>query len=73
VTHLGVEGVALPENPDFETVKQYVEQIKEAKNNWATLFGTLISAGGFVLAIVGRIKADTEIKLGGIKPTKPIE
>lgn len=71
--NLGVDGVELPQNNDFDSLKAYAEQVKDAQNNWASLFGTLITASGSVLAIIGRIKADTEIKLGGIKPIKPIE
>lgn len=66
--HLGVEGITVPENGDFANLQQYVGEIKETKNSWPSLFGTLISMSGFVLAFIGRIKADTEIKLGGIKP-----
>lgn len=72
-TKLGVEGVDIPANADFEQLKQYADQVKEAKNNWPSLLGTLITASGYIMAVVGRIKADTEIKLGGIKPIKPTE
>lgn len=70
-TQLGVQGVDVPQNADFDQLREYATKIKEAQNDWTSILGTLISAFGYFMAILGRIKADSTLTLGGIKPIKP--
>jgi hypothetical protein len=58
---LGVPDVVLPENADFDQIKSYVEAVKEAKGSVEVLASQLVAAFGGLLAIYGRIKADTKI------------
>jgi len=58
---LQVPDVQLPENADFEQLKAYAEAIKEANGNLGVIAGQLLSALGSLLAIIGRVKAETQI------------
>ena len=58
---LGVADVQLPENADFEQLKAYADAIKEAEGNLGVIAGQLLSAFGTLLAIIGRVKAETKI------------
>lgn len=58
---LQVPDIQLPENADFEQLKAYAEAIKEADGNLGVIAGQLLSAFGSLLAIIGRVKAETQI------------
>lgn len=68
---LKVDGIEYPVNGDFNELKKYAEAVKASQNDWSALLGNLMSAIGFVVAIIGRIKADTTINLGGLNVSKP--
>jgi hypothetical protein len=53
--------VQLPENADFEQLKAYADAIKEAHGNLGIIASQLLSGVGTLLAIIGRVKADTQI------------
>ena len=53
--------VALPTNIDFETGKGYIESVKAAKGSWESLVAVGMQVVGFLLALFGRVKADTKI------------
>jgi hypothetical protein len=58
---LDPDTASLPANADVETVKTYVETIKNAQGNVGTIIGVVLNAVGTVLALIGRIKAETVI------------
>lgn len=58
---LKVPDVVLPENADFEQLKQYAEAVKAAKGDLAVIISQVVSAVGTVLAIYGRVKAEAKI------------
>lgn len=58
---LGVPDVQLPANADFEQLKAYADAVKEAHGNLGVITGQLLSALGSLLAIIGRVKAETKI------------
>lgn len=58
---LQVPDIQLPENADFEQLKAYTEAIKDAHGNLGVIAGQLLSGVGTLLAIVGRVKAETKI------------
>ena len=58
---LKVPEVSLPENADFEQIQAYVEAVKAAKGNLSVIISQVVSAIGTVLAIVGRVKAESKI------------
>jgi hypothetical protein len=58
---LQVPDIQLPENADFEQLKAYADAIKEAEGNLGVIAGQLLSAFGTLLAIIGRVKAETKI------------
>lgn len=58
---LGTTEIVLPENADFNQLKQYVDSIKNSQGNLAAIFGQIVAAIGSIIAIVGRVKAETKI------------
>ena len=59
---LGVSGVAIPESPDFDKIEMYYEQVKAADGNFGAIIGVIMNAIGLIVAIIGRIKAETLLK-----------
>lgn len=60
----GIEyGSQLPENADAEQILAYYEQIKDADGNVSSLIGIGVSALGFLMALIGRVKAEKKVKL----------
>lgn len=57
----GVSEPVLPANPDFEAGKAFVEAVKAAKGSVESLIAVGMQVVGFLLALYGRIKADTKI------------
>ena len=53
--------VAVPENPDFEQLKEYYEQVKAAQGDIGKIIGVIVSAVGFLLTLYGRFKASTAV------------
>lgn len=60
-TVLQVPDVALPDNADFDQLKDYAEAIEAAKGDVSVIISQVVSAFGTVLAIIGRVKADSAI------------
>lgn len=56
-------GVELPANADAEQIKAYYEQIKAADGNISTIIGIGVSAVGYLMALIGRVKAETKVTL----------
>lgn len=60
--YFGIEtGTELPPNADVEQIKAYAEQIKAADGNISTIIGIGIAAVGYIMAFIGRVKADKKI------------
>lgn len=60
---LGIEtGVELPPNADAEQIMAYYDQVKAADGNFSALISIGVSVIGFIMALVGRIKAQAKIK-----------
>ena len=60
-TVLQVPDVILPENADFDQLKAYTETVSAAKGDVSVIVSQVISAFGTILAIIGRVKADSAI------------
>lgn len=60
---LGVQGITLPENADFEQLKEYTEAVKAAQGNVGLIISQAMSIVGTILAIIGRVKAEEKITL----------
>ena len=58
---LKVPDVVLPENADFEQLQAYVEAVKAANGNITVIISQVIAAVGTLLAIYGRVKAESKI------------
>jgi hypothetical protein len=58
---LKVPNVVLPENADFEQLQAYVEAVKAAKGDLSVIISQVVSAVGAILAIYGRVKAESKI------------
>lgn len=58
---LKVPDVQLPPNADFEQLKAYTDAVKAAQGDVAVIVSQAISAVGTVLAIYGRVKAESSI------------
>ena len=59
--YLGVDGLELPKSEDYESLQKQVQLIKDAQGNIMNLASQLMAAFGALLALVGRVKADTKI------------
>ena len=60
--YLQVPDVTLPPNADFDQLKSYAEAIQSAQGNVGVIIGQLMGVVGSVLAIIGRVKADGNLK-----------
>lgn len=58
---LKVPSVVLPENADFDQLKAYAEAVKAANGNLSVIISQGVAAIGTLLAIVGRVKAESKI------------
>lgn len=58
---LKVPSVGLPENADFDQLKAYAEAVKAANGNLSVIISQGVAAIGTLLAIVGRVKAESKI------------
>jgi len=59
--YLGVDGLELPKSTDYDQLTQQVEAIKDAQGNIMNLFSQVMAAFGALLALIGRVKAETKI------------
>lgn len=53
---------ALPTNPDYTQLKAYVDAIKDSNGNLSVIIAQIMGMAGTLLAIYGRVKAETNIK-----------
>lgn len=58
---LKVPDVVLPENADFEQLKQYAEAVKASQGNITVIISQVVAAVGAVLSIYGRVVAESKI------------
>ena len=58
---LSVPDVTLPANPDFDQLKAYADAVKAAGGSVQVIIAEVVASLGGLLAIYGRIKADTKI------------
>tara|TARA_R110000868_G_scaffold67549_2_gene200355 strand:+ start:1226 stop:1486 length:261 start_codon:yes stop_codon:yes gene_type:complete len=59
--YLGVDGLELPKSTDYDQLTKQVEAIKDAQGNIMNLFSQVMAAFGALLALIGRVKAETKI------------
>lgn len=59
---LGVSGIDVPNSSDLEEIQKYYEQVVATKGNLSDLIGVILSIIGSLVALVGRIKAETTLK-----------
>lgn len=57
----GVAELNIPENADLETIQKHIEAFKLAQGNVMNLASEVMAAFGTLLAIIGRVKADTKL------------
>jgi hypothetical protein len=57
----GVSQPVLPDNPDFDQIKDHVDAINAAKGSWDAVVGLVLQALGSLYAIWGRVKAENKI------------
>jgi hypothetical protein len=58
---LQVPDVNLPADANYDLMAQAVKSIHEAKGNLSVIIGQVMGLIGTIVAIIGRIKADTTI------------
>ena len=58
---LRVPEINLPANADYDLLAQSVKSISDAKGNISVIIGQIMGLFGSIIAIIGRIKADTLI------------
>ena len=58
---LRVPDINLPANADYDLLAQGIKSIEDAKGNLSVIIGQIMGLFGTIVAIVGRIKADTTI------------
>lgn len=58
---LKVPDVTLPENADFNQLKEYAEAIKIAQGNIGIIIGQVMGVVGAILGIIGRVKAEGKL------------
>ena len=56
-----VPEITLPANADFDQLQAYAKAIQDAEGNLGAIFGQILAALGSILAIIGRVKAETKI------------
>lgn len=59
--YLGVDGLELPKSNDYDQLTKQVEAIKDAQGNIMNLFSQVMAAFGALLALIGRVKAETKL------------
>ena len=59
---LGVSGIDIPQSDEFDKLENYYQQVKAAKGNIGAIIGAIMNAIGLIVAIIGRIKAETLLK-----------
>lgn len=57
----GVSDLNIPENADLETIQKHIDAFKSAQGNLMNLASEVMAAFGTLLAIIGRVKADTKL------------
>jgi hypothetical protein len=55
--------ITVPANPDFDQLKQIATQVQSAHGNAALLFNIVLGAIGTIIAIIGRVKAESKVTL----------
>ena len=60
---LGVTDLNIPENADMQTIQNHIEAFKSAQGNMINLATELMAALGTILALIGRIKADSKLSV----------
>jgi len=58
---LQVQDVSVPANADFDSLKELINQIKDAQGNISVIAGQVMGIIGTIIAIYGRIKSDSKI------------
>jgi hypothetical protein len=58
---LQVHDVSVPANADFDSLKELINQIKDAQGNVSVIAGQIMGIIGTIIAIYGRIKSDSKI------------
>lgn len=58
---IGVDSPTLPENADFDQLKQYADAIKASQGSLSVIAGQLLAAFGTLVSIYGRFKAETKV------------
>jgi len=58
---LQVQDVSVPDNADFDSLKELVNQIKAAQGNVSVIAGQVMGIIGTIIAIYGRVKSDSKI------------
>jgi len=58
---LQVHDVSVPANADFDSLKELINQIKDAQGNISVIAGQVMGIIGTIIAIYGRIKSDSKI------------
>ena len=58
---LQVQDVSVPDNADFDSLKELINQIKDAQGNISVIAGQVMGIIGTIIAIYGRIKSDSKI------------
>jgi hypothetical protein len=59
--YLGVDGLDLPKSEDYDLLAQQVQAVKDAQGSIMNLASTLMASFGTLLALIGRVKAETTI------------
>lgn len=60
LTSQGVD-VEVPANADYDQIAAFVEAFKAAEGGVQSIAGTVLTVAGFLLALYGRVVADTQI------------
>lgn len=58
---LGVQGIEVPQNADFDQLKAYADAIKAAEGSVSVIIGQILAAVGTVTSIIGRFKAEQKV------------
>jgi hypothetical protein len=53
--------IEVPVNADFDQLKAHAEAVKAAQGNIGIIAGQLVAAIGSIVAIIGRVKAESKI------------
>ena len=58
---LQVPDITLPANPDFNQLQSYYEAVENSSGDIGVIVGQIVSAVGTLLAIIGRVKAESTL------------